>query len=115
MIPGGLESQIKEFHRRLKGTETFWKTVNAEAMPSLKTARWNLFLSRCESGLISRVKRDSARVHADTPASEICRFPVSGFDLRLDGSLAVPGRIPKVLASTVVASESGLEFATSRA
>ena len=67
-----------------------------------------------ESFLFSRVKRDSARVHADTPASEIRRFPPSGFDLRLDGSVAVSGRIPKVLASTAVAPESRLEFAANR-
>ena len=66
--------------------------------PSLKTAMWNLFLSGCESGLISRVKCDSPHVHADTRASEIRRFPPSGNDLHPFLTVAVLGRIAKDLA-----------------
>lgn len=35
-----IESQIKEFHRRLKGTEKFWNPSNAEAM--LQLLAWSL-------------------------------------------------------------------------
>ena len=35
-----IESQIKEFHRRLKGTEKFWNPSNAEAM--LQLLAWTL-------------------------------------------------------------------------
>lgn len=35
-----MESQIKEFHRRLKGSEKFWNPSNAEAM--LQLLCWSL-------------------------------------------------------------------------